>query len=184
MIGLSYMLFKFIHMAVDQSEGQLAPFTFATYANYQLLCFTLTAGPIQRYNDFYAYWTAESLPDWDGRDVVVSWSRLLTGMIKVGLIAPLAWDVFERSRSQLLLQPGVEVLPRFAAFFYSYPVFLYFNFSGYTDIVVAAARLIGLTLPENFDRPYLARNIIDFWNRWHISLTHWIRDYIFMASYK
>jgi hypothetical protein len=49
---------------------------------------------------------------------------------------------------------------------------------------VAAARLVGLDLAENFDRPYLARNPIDYWNRWHISLTHWIRDYVFMASYK
>ncbi len=183
-LGLSYMLFKFIHMAVDQSEGQLAPFTFATYASYQLLFFTLTAGPIQRYNDFHAYWTAGSLPAWDRRDVLLSWNRLLTGMIKVGLLAPITWDVFERSRSLLLLHPDVEVLPRFAGVFYAYPVFMYLNFSGYTDIVVAAARLVGLILPENFDRPYLARNVIDYWNRWHISLTHWIRDYVFMASYK
>ena len=56
-IGISYMLFKFIHMVVDQSQGQLAPFTFASYANYQLLFFTITAGPIQRYNDFHEYWT-------------------------------------------------------------------------------------------------------------------------------
>ena len=69
-------------------------------------------------------------------------------------------------------------------FFYSYAIFMYFNFSGYCDIVIAAAKLIGLTLPENFNRPYVARNVIDYWNRWHISLTHWIRDYVFMSSYK
>ena len=105
-------------------------------------------------------------------------------MIKVGLVAPFALNLFERSRIQLLSDAGVEVLPRFTVFFYAYPVYMYFNFSGYTDIVVAAGRLVGLTLPENFDRPYLARNIIDFWNRWHISLTHWIRDYVFMNCYK
>ncbi len=183
-IGISYMLFKFIHVVVDQSQGQLAPFTFASYANYQLLCFTITAGPIQRYNDFHEYWTARELPPWDGRDTLISWNRLLTGMIKVGLLAPIAWDLFEKSRSQLLSDPRVEVLPQFAVFFYAYPVFMYLNFSGYTDIVVAAARLIGLTLPENFNRPYLSRNVIDYWNRWHISLSIWIRDYVFMASYK
>lgn len=183
-VGISYMLFKFIHMVVDQSQGQLAPCTFASYANYQLLCFTITAGPIQRYNDFHEYWTAGSLPRWDSRDVLLSWGRLLGGMIKVGLLAPMALDLFDTSQSRLLHDPGVDVLPRFAALFYSYPIYIYLNFSGYTDTVVAAARLIGLTLPENFDRPYLARNIMDFWNRWHISLTHWIRDYIFMSSYK
>ncbi|MFI5351167.1 MAG: MBOAT family O-acyltransferase, partial [Elusimicrobiota bacterium] len=50
--------------------------------------------------------------------------------------------------------------------------------------VIGSARLLGLTLPENFDRPFLARNMIEFWNRWHISLTQWIRDYVFMTSYK
>ena len=68
--------------------------------------------------------------------------------------------------------------------FYAYPAFVYFNFSGYTDIVIGAGRLFGLGLPENFNRPYLARNTVDFWNRWHITLSTWIRDYVFMASYK
>ena len=63
-------------------------------------------------------------------------------------------------------------------------MYLYFNFSGYTDVVIGSAGLLGFTLPENFNRPYLARNVLDFWNRWHISLTHWIRDYVFMSTYK
>jgi alginate O-acetyltransferase complex protein AlgI len=183
-IGISYMLFKFIHMLVDQSQGQLAPFTLASYVNYQLLFFTITAGPIQRYNDFYEYWTAREPAVPDARGAVNDWSRLLSGTIKVGLLAPLAWDFFERSQTRLLASSPADALEQFTIFFYSYPVFMYLNFSGYTDIVVAAARLIGLTLPENFDRPYLARNVLDFWNRWHISLTHWIRDYVFMTSYK
>jgi D-alanyl-lipoteichoic acid acyltransferase DltB (MBOAT superfamily) len=183
-IGISYMLFKFIHMVVDQSQGQLAPFTFLSYVNYQGLCFTLTAGPIQRYNDFYQYWTSRELPALDTREALNCWNRLLTGMIKVAVLAGIALYLFEGSRTQLLADPHNYVLGRFAIFFYSYAIFMYFNFSGYTDIVIAAARLIGLTLPENFNRPYIARNVIDFWNRWHITLTHWIRDYIFMTSYK
>jgi len=183
-IGISFMLFKFIHMVVDQSQGQLAPFTFVSYVNYQGLCFTFTAGPIQRYNDFHQYWTSRELPVLDTREALISWNRLLTGMIKVAVFAAIAWELFERSRTQLLADPHTQVLERFAIYFYSYAIFMYFNFSGYCDIVIAAAKLIGLTLPENFNRPYIARNIIDFWNRWHITLTHWIRDYIFIASYK
>ena len=183
-IGISYMLFRFIHMVIDQWQGQLAPFDFASYASYQLLFFTLVAGPIRRYNDFDHYWRSGDPPNGDEAQTLACWNRLLTGMIKVGLLAPIAWALFEESRTYLLGAAHDQVLLRFALFFYGYPVFLYLNFSGYTDIVVAAARLIGLTLPENFNRPYLARNIIDFWNRWHISLTHWIRDYVFMTLYK
>ncbi len=99
----------------------------------------------------------------------------------------MAFDIFDSNRFALLNQSGIDPmsqLSRFAAVFYSYPVYMYFNFSGYTDMVVAAAGLIGLRLPENFDRPYLARNMIDFWNRWHITLSHWIRDYVFMLWFK
>jgi D-alanyl-lipoteichoic acid acyltransferase DltB (MBOAT superfamily) len=60
-----------------------------------------------------------------------------------------------------------------------YPVYLYFNFSGYTDVMVGAAALTGLRLPENFDRPFSARNFIDFWSRWHITLSTWLRTYVY-----
>src|SRR5580704_2832064 len=142
LVGLSYMAFKIIHMLVDQWQGQLAPFNLWTYLNYQLSFFTLTAGPIQRYNDFLRYWEEIDLKPSDMRESLLFWIRILTGMIKVGLIG------------------------------------------AYTDIVLGAAGLLGFRLPENFNRPWLARNVLDFWDRWHMSLTHWIRDYVFMASYK
>jgi len=72
----------------------------------------------------------------------------------------------------------------FIVMFYAFPAYLYFNFSGYCDIVIGGARLIGLKMPENFDRPYIARNMLDYWNRFHRTLSHWIRDYIFMPLYK
>ena len=67
---------------------------------------------------------------------------------------------------------------------YLYLFYLYMNFSGYCDIVIAGASLVGLRLPENFNQPFLARNILDYWSRWHITLGHWIRDYLFTPFYK
>jgi D-alanyl-lipoteichoic acid acyltransferase DltB (MBOAT superfamily) len=183
-LGISYMLFKFIHMVIDQSQGQLANFNFFSYANYQISFFTILAGPIQRYNDFHDYWVADRIDRKNAQDYLGDWNRLLTGMLKLGLLAPLAWDLFAQSRTQLLADPHVNVFPRFFAILYAYPVYMFLNFSGYTDIVVAAARLVGWTLPENFSAPYLYRNVIDFWSRWHMSLTRWIRDYVFMTFYK
>ena len=63
-------------------------------------------------------------------------------------------------------------------------LYLYFNFSGYCDIVISAAALLGVKMPENFDRPYLSRNMTDYWTRWHQSLGYWIRDYLFTPMYK
>jgi len=177
-IGLSYMLFKFIHMLVDLSQGQLAAFSFLSYANYQLSFFTLLAGPIQRFNDFQRSWEDMDAQPADTRETLQSWSRLLTGLLKMGVLAPLV--------EQLVVGQDAksDVLQRFAIQFYGFPVYLYLNFSGYTDVVIGCGRLLGFQLPENFNCPYLARNAIDFWNRWHMTLTHWIRDYIFMTSYK
>jgi len=180
LVGLSYMTFKFIHMLIDQWQGQLAPFNLWTYLNYQLSFFTITAGPIQRYNDFLRYWEEMDLQPSDTRDSLLLWIRILTGMIKVGVLGTYAESVFNSANRM----HAVPTLSEALVCFYAYPVYLYFNFSGYTDIMLGAGGLLGFRLPENFNRPWLARNVLDYWDRWHISLTHWIRDYVFMASYK
>jgi len=183
-VGLSYMLFKFIHVFVDMQQGQIESFSFPSYANYQLAFFTLLAGPIQRYNDFHRAWTQLDPGQEDQRETWLCWNRLLVGLIKMGALAPLAWEVFDRASWRMEEQPVQNAVLWFAVYLYAYPVYLYLNFAGYTDVVIGSARLLGFRLPENFNRPYLARNIADFWNRWHMTLTHWIRDYVFMTSYK
>jgi D-alanyl-lipoteichoic acid acyltransferase DltB (MBOAT superfamily) len=177
-VGLSYMIFKFIHMLIDQWQGQLVPFNLWRYLNYQLAFFTITAGPIQRYNDFVRYWEEMDLQPSETRESLLLWIRILTGMIKVGLLS-----AYVQSTYPSPLHAAFNVRQALLTF-YAYPVYLYLNFSGYTDIVIGAAGLLGFRLPENFNRPWLSRNVLDFWDRWHITLTHWIRDYIFMASYK
>jgi alginate O-acetyltransferase complex protein AlgI len=180
LVGLSYMIFKFIHMLVDEWQGQLAPFNLWRYLNYQLSFFTITAGPIQRYNAFLTNWEEMDLSPSLARDNMLSWCRILTGMIKISVLGAFAYSAFfQASRT---LRP--HILTNAAITFYSYPLYLYLNFSGYTDVMIGAAGLLGFKLPENFNRPYLARNMLEFWDRWHITLTHWIRDYVFMSSYK
>ncbi len=180
LIGLSYMTFKFIHMLIDQWQGQLAPFNLWRYLNYQLSFFTITAGPIQRYNDFLKYWEEMDLQPSETRESLLYWIRILTGMIKVGLLGAYVETALKTYGGQWATPTLASVLIGF----YAYPVYLYFNFSGYTDIVIGAGGLLGFRLPENFNRPWLSRNVLDFWDRWHITLTHWIRDYVFMSSYK
>jgi len=185
LVGLSYMLFRFLHLLVDVRQGQIGAVSLTSYLSYQLSFLTLVAGPIQRYRDFRASWDTLARSTPPPRDTLLAWDRLLSGMIKIGLLSTALLYVYERAAAGALReQPPPALLLRFMAYFYSYPAYLFFNFSGYTDIVVGAGRLLNFSLPENFDRPYLARNILDFWNRWHITLTKWIRDYIFMTSYK
>jgi D-alanyl-lipoteichoic acid acyltransferase DltB (MBOAT superfamily) len=183
-IGLSYILFKAIHVAVDQWEGQLAPYGLLSYLNYQFAFFTFLSGPIQRYNDFQKSWEHLELGPSDSRERLRYWRRILLGMLQMGLVAVLLLKVFEGAAPLMLKADAGQALQGLAGRFYIYPLYLYFNFCGYTNIAIGSAGLLGFRVPENFNHPFVARNMIDFWTRWHITLSRWIRDYVFMTSYK
>lgn len=189
--GLSYMLFRQIHYLVDAREGQIPRTSWGAYLNYQINLFALLAGPIQRFQEFEPAWRDPRPILADRHEVLRAHGRILVGVIKVAAIAFVLLYVRDKAWTQLLgmaaapSPPGrLAVLARFAAAFYGYPAYVYFNFSGYCDIVIGGAALFGLRLPENFDRPYLSRNILDFWSRWHQTLGFFIRDYLFMPVYK
>ena len=185
-VGLSYMLFRQIHFLVDTAQGQTGRIALWTYANYQLNLFGLLSGPIQRYQAFRDQWDVLRPVLVEPGDLLQNCLRLLMGVLKIAMVAP----VFYLGWSELwpvLVRGGLgtpKFLIEFLVVFYFYPMFLYFNFSGYCDIVIAAGRFFGIELPENFDRPYLARNVLEFWTRWHMTLGFWIRDYLFMPMYK
>ncbi len=184
--GLSYMLFRQIHVLVDAAQGQVARISFWSYVNYQLNLFAILAGPIQRYQDFDEQWQTLQPVLANPDDLLRNCLRLLVGVVKIALIAPLfykGWDELQVSLVNARVT-GWKFLVEFPVVFYAYPVYLYCNFAGYCDIVIAANRFFGMKLPENFNRPWLARNVLDFWTRWHITLGLWIRDYLFMPMYK
>jgi D-alanyl-lipoteichoic acid acyltransferase DltB (MBOAT superfamily) len=190
-VGLSYMLFRQIHFAVDAMQGQIQRCSLWTYLNYQLNCFALVAGPIQRYQDFHDYWQNPQQRLKEPHELRRTHLRILVGVIKIAGLAAACEFAANRLAERLLAVEGgtydpgaVSTLLIFMARFYLYPAYVYLNFSGYCDVVIGGAALLGQELPENFDRPYLARNMIDFWNRWHRTLSFWIRDYVFTPMYK
>jgi D-alanyl-lipoteichoic acid acyltransferase DltB (MBOAT superfamily) len=185
LVGISYMTFKYIHAAVDQYQGQLDDLDLITYVNYQLGFWCLVAGPIQRFNDFARSWREIGAAPSSERDALLGWRRALVGMLKIGVIATMAWQADEVAYDAAMgASTAGAAAGWFLVLFYAFPVYVYFNFAGYCDVVIGLARVLGLKHQENFDRPYLARNVLDFWNRWHISLTLWIRDYLFTPLYK
>lgn len=185
LIGISYMSFKALHVLVDAHQRQLRAVSLASYASYQLGFFSLVAGPMQPYQDFRAWWDRIAHPLVSREVALRALSRTLQGLLKIGILAALAHGLWQEAVDGAA-QPesGGAAALRLATIFYAYPVYIYFNFAGYCDVVIGAAGLLGMRHQENFDRPYLARNMVDFWDRWHISLTHFVRDYIFMTSYK
>jgi D-alanyl-lipoteichoic acid acyltransferase DltB (MBOAT superfamily) len=189
-LGLSYLLFRQIHFLVDVLQEQITDFTIWDYANYQLNLFGFLSGPIQRYQEFGSAWSSLNPLLKSPFEIRRAFIRIFVGITKVA-ISLLIMSRYSSQRTWFIdhalgaQQPGyAKALARFATVFYGYPVYLYFNFSGYCDIVIASAALLGITMPENFDRPYLSRNMIDYWTRFHRTLGFWIRDYLFTPMYK
>ena len=173
-IGVSYIMFRQIHLIVDAPFLGHLPFGMLRYLGFMLSPWTLIAGPIQQYDSFCDGLEHIGRPEND--DALKDLHRIVNGLIKAFVIAPL---FLEPSKITLLAQPDADWFD-FLVVLYGYPVYLYLNFSGYTDVVIGSARLAGFsTLPENFNRPYLARNPAEFWTRWHISFGTWIRHYVF-----
>jgi alginate O-acetyltransferase complex protein AlgI len=190
-VGLSYMLFRQIHFLTDVLQGQIRVFSLASYFNYQLNPLTLLSGPIQRFPEFAGFWNGPRPLIAGPHELMAVFQRIMLGVIKVTAIAAFCSWYSGAGKDNLwsAIESGTHVT-RFAAardfakMFYFYPAYIYFNFSGYCDIVIGAGLLIGMKIPENFNHPYIARNMIDFWTRQHISLSVWIRDYVFMPMYK
>lgn len=205
LVGLSYMLFKGLHVYFDAREGEIKDIRFSEFLNYQFYFPTLLAGPMQRYHDFIPQWRALPEQKEEESTSIEAWHRVFNGFLKIALAAPLCvalqdkivnyanynrshkWEKLVETLPWISDIPGLQYWIATAfilTFIYSAFGHIYFNFSGYCDIAIGVARLMGIIIPENFNKPWRARNLIEFWNRWHITLTHWIRDYLFMRNYK
>jgi D-alanyl-lipoteichoic acid acyltransferase DltB (MBOAT superfamily) len=183
-LGLSYIFFRVLHLIIESGGGgEKRHIGFGAYLLYALNFTTLVSGPIQRYDEFAQdQFAAEPLP-LGPRVVGLQLERIVRGFFKVNVLAMFLNMVHEDAFEQMS-QPLPLSLKAVAAFRLAvvYPFFLYANFSGYIDIVIALARLMRVRLPENFDRPFAASSFLDFWNRWHITLSSWLKTYVYNPS--
>lgn len=175
LIGLSYIFFRVMHLVIDAGQGA-GRIGVVRYLNFTLNFPAFVSGPIQRREDYEAHNALGlTLPDIG----TAAW-RMALGAFKVLIISGIlhGWQMGATAAlAPELAWPNRALAGTLAVVLY--PLFLYANFSGYTDFVIGAARLFRLRLPENFDRPFGAVNFIEFWGRWHISLSQWLRSYVF-----
>jgi alginate O-acetyltransferase complex protein AlgI len=187
--GLSFIIFRVIMVLFDAREEK-APTDIATYLSFCLSPLTFISGPVQRLRDFREDMTRSRDFRLAADEGAAALTRMMNGLIQVLLLAPLAQSiqttfVVAAAESTLVARlPGLFAPVGYGLAALSYLLFLYFNFSGYTDIVIALGRLFGFRLPENFDMPVAATSFLDFWSRWHISLSLWFRDYCFTPILK
>jgi alginate O-acetyltransferase complex protein AlgI len=175
-LGLSFFTFEFIHFAVESYRGRIVRAPLPTYAAFIFFFFfpTMVAGPIKRYPEFAADLEQARLqPELVLRGV----TRILAGLAKKHILADTFTLWSDRLNGPLALTATRAEL---VAWVLAYGMKIYFDFSGYSDIAIGCGNLFGLHIPENFDWPYLSRNISEFWRRWHISLGRWIFDYVYV----
>jgi alginate O-acetyltransferase complex protein AlgI len=180
-LGLSYVFFRVLHLLIDTAAGEERQrIGFFRYLLYTLNFTTFISGPIQRYEEFAEDQFAPEPIANDIQVVGLQLERILRGFFKVNVLAMLLNTVRVDALARMA-QPVMTSSRMLAGFEVAtvYPFFLYANFSGYIDIVVALARLMRIRLPENFDRPFSAGSVIEFWNRWHITLSTWLKTYVF-----
>ena len=174
-IGISFYTFQSISYIVDVYQKKIeSSKSFIDYTFYMTFFPHLVAGPIVRAKDFIPQ---IKNPIFVNSEVIKNaFLRIMTGLIKKLLIADLLAKYVDIVHSSPSLYSGFENLVSM----YAYTFQIYFDFSGYSDIAIGIALLLGYTLNENFDSPYQSFNITQFWRKWHISLSSWLRDYIYI----
>jgi alginate O-acetyltransferase complex protein AlgI len=174
-LGISFFTFEFIHYAVDRYHHKTEAGTLGEYMAFILFFPTMVAGPIKRYQDFLPKLrsvTAEWALEWQ-RGI----TRILAGLVKKFCVADLLTAYTGHLNMADIARAHRAVLPLWLL---AYGIKIYVDFSAYSDIAIGSARLFGIRVPENFDWPYLRTNIAQFWRHWHMSLTSWLIDYIFI----
>src|SRR3989338_1605290 len=172
-LGLSFHVFQSLSYVIEVYRGKVpAERNYFTYALYVMFFPQLVAGPIERPGHLLPQFKAPH--HFDRVNVVRGLERMGWGFFKKLVIANNIAPMVTHLYNQPSLE-GPQVLLLATLFAYQ----LYADFSGYSDIAIGAARTLGYNLTENFNRPFASRSITEFWRRWHISLSNWIRDYLY-----
>ena len=174
-VGISFYTFMAISYVVDAYRGDFEPTTLERFAVYLSFFPHLVAGPIVR--------PSELIPQIDKPrdprrvDTSRAFYLIATGLFKKVVIANyLASSIVD----PVFAAPGQHSSLEILIAVYAYAVQIYADFSGYTDIAIGIALLLGFTFPQNFDSPYAAVSVQDFWRRWHMTLSRWLRDYVYI----
>ena len=176
-LGISFITFQKIALLIDAHAGRIEPFTLRDYCLFVLFFPQLIAGPIVHLRELMPQFRRCSCR-FDAGEISVGLTLFAFGLFKKVCIADklagMVGDSFERAATG---QP-LSLLPAWlAALGFTFQI--YFDFSGYSDMAVGAARLFGVKLPANFDSPLRSSSMIDFWLRWHMSLTRFLTAYVY-----
>ena len=176
-VGISFYTFQSLSYTIDIYRGKIEPArSFAGFALFVSFFPQLVAGPIVRASHLLPQLYRK--PGLDDAKAIEGIFRIAVGMLKKVVLADL---LAVHLVDQVFANPGDQTTGRLWLGLVGYSFQLYGDFSGYSDIAIGSAALLGFNIPENFNRPYLAKSMREFWERWHISLSTWLRDYLYFS---
>lgn len=171
--GISYMCFKIWQIIFEIHDGKIDKLNIVDFLSFLLFIPSFSVGPIARYQDFKDSYDSPNLEKY--------FEEYFSNGIKKVLIGAF----YKFALAYLIYKYVIGAIPEgvnawnVLLYMYAYTVYLFFDFAGYSNMAVGFGMVMGVKLPENFNKPFLARNIKEFWNRWHMSLSSWFNDYVF-----
>lgn len=177
-LGISFFTFQQMAYIVDVYRGKAQDFSFLEYCLFVSFFPQLIAGPIVHHAELMPQFRDERIFHFQPARFSIGLVMFVIGLAKKVLIADSVSRFATPYFSAAQAGQGVSFLEAWVAML-AYTFQLYFDFSGYSDMCLGLAQMFGIRLPLNFNSPYKAVNIIDFWRRWHITLSRWLRDYLY-----
>ncbi len=175
-LGISYMTLRVVDLLIVLRDGVVTEVPrMADVASFLLFVPTISAGPIDRFRHFTRALDALPRPRRDYlRDVEAGIHRIAQGLLYKFILASL---LYRHALVPLAARTGVLAT---TGYMYAFSLYLFFDFAGYSAFAIGVGRFFGVAVPENFDAPFVSRNFSEMWNRWHISLSWWLRDHVYM----
>ena len=174
-VGISFYTFQAVGYSIDVYRGSIkAERRFTTYALFVSFFPQLVAGPIERAKNLLPQFHEEHTFVYD--DVIEGIKQMIWGFFMKLCVADILSQYVDAVYNNIAFHNGTSLI--IATIFFTFQI--YCDFGGYSNIAIGAARIMGFKLMENFHRPYLSLNINEFWKRWHISLSSWFKDYVYI----
>ncbi|MCP5153190.1 MAG: MBOAT family protein [Ectothiorhodospiraceae bacterium] len=178
-LAISFFTFQQITYLVDAWRGETAEYDFVSYCLFVTFFPQLIAGPIVHHSEMMPQFARRRQPCEFSEDIAIGLFVFAVGLFKKAVLADGVARYATPIFSVAEMGTSLDLIAAWGGAL-AYTLQLYFDFSGYSDMAVGAARLFGVRLPLNFDSPYKARSIVDFWRRWHMTLSRFLRDYLYI----
>lgn len=172
-LGISYVTFRALDVIFSIQDGVVKSLSLTQYLAFLFFFPTISAGPIDRFRRFAQDWQRRRTRGEFFDDLDTAVERIFRGFLYKFILAALI-------RTYWVDRIGPHGALNTLSYMYGYSLYLFFDFAGYSAFAIGLSHLFGVRTPENFHLPFLAPNIRDFWNRWHISLSFWFRDHVYM----